>query len=85
VRRRLEGARSKYGCGKLFAYQVGQEDSGRLTLSWHVDQEGLARLEALEGVFLLKTDLAKKTHPMAVALRTYRGQIQGQDIPAFPD
>jgi transposase len=76
VRRRLEGARSKYGCGKLFAYEVGQDESGRLTLCWHVDPEGLARLEALEGVFLLKTNLAKKTHPSMEALRTYRGQAQ---------
>jgi transposase len=76
VRRRLEGARSRYACGKLFGYQVGQDESGRLTLSWHVDQEGLARLEALQGVFLLKTNLAKKTHPSVEVLRTYRGQIQ---------
>jgi transposase len=76
VRRRLEGARSRYGCGKLFAYEVGQDESGRLTLSWHVDPEGLARLEALEGVFLLKTNLAKTTHPTVEVLRTYRGQIQ---------
>jgi transposase len=76
VRRRLEGARSRYACGKLFVYEVGQDEAGRLTLSWHVDQEGLARLEALEGVFLLKTNLAVKTHPMALVLRTYRGQIQ---------
>jgi transposase len=76
VRRRLEGARSRYGCGKLFAYEVGQDESGRLTLSWHVDPDGLARLEALEGVFLLKTNLAKTTHPTVEVLRTYRGQIQ---------
>ena len=76
VRRRLEGARSRYGCGKLFVYEVGKDEAGRLTLSWHVDQEGLARLEALEGVFLLKTNLAKKTHPSVEVLRTYRGQIQ---------
>src|SRR5215213_5662111 len=76
VRRRLEGVRGKYGCGKLFAYEVGRDDSGRLTLCWHVDQEGLTRLEALEGVFLLKTNLAKKTHPSVEVLRTYRGQIQ---------
>jgi transposase len=76
VRRRLEAARGKYAEGKLFAYDLGQDDSGQLTLSWHIDAEGLARLLALEGVFLLKTNLAKKTHPPAEVLRTYRGQIQ---------
>jgi transposase len=76
VRRRLEGARSRYAEGKLFAYELGQDASGQLTLSWHIDAEGLSRLEALEGVFLLKTNLAKKTHPTAEVLRTYREQIQ---------
>jgi transposase len=76
VRRRLEAARSRYGEGKLFAYELGRDDSGQLTLSWHVDAEGLVRQEALEGVFLLKTNLAKKTHTPSEVLRTYRGQIQ---------
>lgn len=76
VRRRLEGARSRYTEGKLFVYELGQDDAGQLTLSWHIDQEGLARQEALEGVFLLKTNLAKKTHPTEEVLRTYREQIQ---------
>jgi transposase len=76
VRRRLEAARSRYSEGKLFGYELGQDASGQLTLRWHVNAEGLARLEALEGVFLLKTNLAKKTHPTAEVLRTYREQIQ---------
>lgn len=75
VRRRLAGARSRYAEGKLFAYDLGQDGSGQLTLSWHIDAEGLARLEALQGVFLLKTNLAKKTHPPTEVLRTYREQI----------
>jgi transposase len=76
VRRRLEGARSRYACGKLFSYELGQDDAGRLTLSWRIDAEGLARQEALEGVFLLKTNLAKKTHTSVEVLRKYREQIQ---------
>ncbi len=76
VRRRLEGARSRYSEGKLFAYELGQDASGQMTLSWHIDAVGLSRLEALEGVFLLKTNLAKKTHPTEEVLRTYREQIQ---------
>jgi transposase len=76
VRRRLEAARSRYSEGKLFVYEVGRGGTGELTLSWHIDAAGLARLEALEGVFLLKTNLAKKTHSPTEVLRTYRGQIQ---------
>ena len=76
VRRRLEAARNRYTEGKLFDYELGQDVTGQLTLSWHLDATALARLQALEGIFLLKTNLARKTHPPVEVLRTYRGQIQ---------
>src|SRR5262249_38277520 len=65
VRKRLEAARSRYAEGKLFGYVLGTEAAGHLTLAWQIDAKGLARLEALDGVFLLKTNLAKATHDLS--------------------
>ena len=76
VRQRLEAARRKYREGKLVCYELGQDQAGRLTLSWQLDAKALARQQALEGVFLLKTNLAKKSHPVVEVLRTYREQTQ---------
>jgi transposase len=76
VRQRLEKARTRYGEGKLFTYELGKDDSGKLTLCWHIEADGLARRKALEGVFLLKTNLAKQTHGPTEVLRKYREQIQ---------
>jgi transposase len=76
VRKRLESARSRYAEGKLFSYGLGEEAGGLLTLEWHLDAKGLARMEALDGVFLLKTNLAKNTHSATEVLRKYREQSQ---------
>jgi transposase len=76
VRKRLESARSRYAEGKLFNYVLEEDAEGRLTLKWHIDAKGLARLAALDGVFLLKTNLAKKTHSATEVLRKYREQNQ---------
>jgi transposase len=76
VVRRLEAARSRYAEGQLFHYEIGEEAQGRLTLQWRLDPQALLRWHALEGVFLLKTNLLVKTHSLVEVLRTYKGQIQ---------
>jgi transposase len=76
VTRRLEAARSRYPEGKWFVYQAGEDQEGRLTLDWHIDTQAVARRESLEGVFVLKTNLAAKTHSLTDVLRTHKGQIQ---------
>ena len=76
VVRRLEAARSRYAEGRLFHYEVGEDPKGQLTLTWRIDSKALTRWEALEGVFLLKTNLLIKTHSLVDVLRTYKGQIQ---------
>jgi hypothetical protein len=72
--RRLEAARGKYPEGELFAYQLRQGRGGRFHLSWAVDAEALQRRQALEGVYVLKTNLPGRTQPLAEVLRAYKGQ-----------
>jgi transposase len=76
VTRRLEAARSRYPEGKLFVYEAGEDQEGRLTLEWHIDAQAVARRESLEGVFVLKTNLAAKTHSLTDVVRTHKEQIQ---------
>jgi transposase len=73
IRRRLERACSKYSEGKLFSYTLTQEN-GAFALTWQIDEAALARLQELEGVFVLKTNQSKTKHPIAEVLATYRGQ-----------
>ena len=74
--RRLEAAKGKYPEGALFTYQLEQDRAGRFHLSWGLDAEALARWQALEGVYALKTNLPGRTHPLAEVLRAYKGQAQ---------
>jgi hypothetical protein len=74
--RRLEAAKGKYPEGALFTYQLEQGRAGRFHLSWGLDAEALARWQALEGVYVLKTNLPGRTHPVAEVLRAYKGQAQ---------
>lgn len=76
VQRRLEGAKRRYAEGKMFCYELKQDGSGVLTLSWHIDPKELAHQEELDGVFVLKTNLSKATHSMSDVLRTHKDQIQ---------
>lgn len=76
VRRRLEAARAKYAEGKLFTYQLQKGRSGPLQLQWEIDAKALADWKLLEGVFVLKTNLAKKKCPLQRVLRKYKEQIQ---------
>jgi transposase len=76
VLRRLEAARARYGEGKLFAYQLNMKRSGWLQLQWQIDAKAVAEWKLLEGVFLLKTNLAKKSSPLKRVLRKYKEQSQ---------
>jgi transposase len=73
IRRRLDQACGKYSEGKLFAYTLTSE-GGKFVLTWQIDAAALARLQELEGVFVLKTNLSKTKHPIATVLATYREQ-----------
>jgi transposase len=73
IRRRLEQACGKYAEGKLFAYTLTKR-GGKFTLTWQLDETALARVQELDGVFVLKANLPKRTHPIAVVLGKYREQ-----------
>jgi Domain of unknown function (DUF4277) len=72
--RRLEAAKGKYPEGALFTYQLRQARGGQFRLVWGLDAEALARRQALEGVYVLKTNLPGRTYPVAEVLRAYKGQ-----------
>ena len=74
--RRLEAAKGKYAEGALLDYQLVQGPDGRFLLTWQFDAEALERWQHLEGVYVLKTNLPERTHPLAEVLRTYKGQSQ---------
>lgn len=73
IRRRLEQARGWYTEGKLFEYTLTHR-GGKFKLSWQIKETELARLKELEGVFVLKTNLPKREHPIAAVLSKYREQ-----------
>ena len=73
IQRRLEQARSKYSEGKLFSYTLTSV-GGKFALTWEIDAAALERLQELEGVFVLKTNLSKSKHPIATVLAKYREQ-----------
>jgi transposase len=73
IRRRLEQARSKYHEGKLFTYTLKTKGES-FTLTWQIDAAALESQKELEGVFVLKTNLPKRLHPIATVLATYREQ-----------
>jgi transposase len=73
IRRRLEQARSKYSEGKLFSYTLTMA-KGKFVLTWEIDAAALERLKELEGVFVLKTNLSKSKHLIAMVLAKYREQ-----------
>ena len=72
--RRLEAAKGKYPEGALFRYQLRQARGGQFHLTWNLDADALQRRQALEGVYVLKTNLPGRTHPLAEVLRAYKGQ-----------
>jgi transposase len=75
VLRRLEAARVKYAEGKLFSYELKKNRSA-LRLHWQIDAKALEEWKRLEGVFVLKTNLPKRTCALKRVLRKYKEQSQ---------
>ena len=73
---RLEKAKAKYTEGDLFEYDLTKDRRGRFDLTWKVSAAKLKRLQQLEGVYVLKTNLPSKRCPTAKALSTYKEQSQ---------
>lgn len=73
IRRRLEQARGWYSEGKLFTYTLTAR-RGHFALTWQIDTAALAKVQELEGVFVLRTNLSKSKHPIATVLAEYRDQ-----------
>jgi transposase len=73
VVRRLETAKGKYTEGSLFDYKL-TSTRGKLRLTWGINPQALRATKQLEGVYVLKTNLPKKTHPTAKSLATYKEQ-----------
>jgi transposase len=76
VVRRLETALNRYREGALFHYDVAEDAQGCLTFHWTMDAKKLACREALDGIFVMKTNLAKGTHSTTDVVRSYKEQIQ---------
>ena len=76
VVRRLEAIRGKYAEGKLFTYRLTTKRSGALELHWEIDAKALKEWQLLEGVFVLKTNLSKRSCPLQRVLRKYKEQSQ---------
>jgi transposase len=74
IMRRLEAAKGKYAEGALLDYRLEQDADGRFRLTWEFNAAVLQRWQHLEGVYVLKTNLPERTHPLAEVLRTYKGQ-----------
>jgi transposase len=74
--RRLEAAKGKYAEGTLLDYQLAQGPDGRFLLTWEYDAGAMERWQHLEGVYVLKTNLPGRTHPMAEVMRCYKSQSQ---------
>jgi transposase len=75
VLRRLEAARAKYAEGKLFSYEL-KKNRSELRLHWQIDAKALDEWKRLEGVFVLKTNLPKRSCSLKHVLRKYKEQSQ---------
>jgi hypothetical protein len=72
---RLEKAKGKYSEGTLFHYEL-HGDAGEFQLSWRLEEAAVAEWQALEGVYVVKTNQGRAQHPVAEVLRTYKEQSQ---------
>jgi transposase len=73
---RLESAKAKYSEGGLFEYTLTKDRKGTFHLTWKINAQKLKNLKALDGVYVLKTNLPSKRCPTAKALSTYKEQSQ---------
>jgi transposase len=76
IRRRLEKARARYDEGDLFTWQLTRHGQGPFRLTWKIDGQALQRQRFLEGVYVLKTNLSRRTCPLAKTLAKYKEQSQ---------
>lgn len=76
VVRRLESAKDKYPQGSVFAYQVTKDRKGVLHLTWKIDPKAFQRMQQLEGVYVLKTNLPATSCSTAQVLAKYKEQSQ---------
>ncbi len=76
IRRRLEKARAKYDEGELFICELTKDRQGQFHLTWKIDNKALQRCKLLEGVYVLKTNLSKRSHPLVKTLAKYKEQSQ---------
>jgi transposase len=75
IARRLAAATSKYAEGSLFSYELKRTRDGQFRLTWGIDEKARKELEALDGAFPLKTNLAKGVYAPGKVLREYKEQI----------
>ena len=73
---RLETAKAKYSEGSLFDYTLTKDKKGRFHLTWKINAQKLHRLQQLEGVYVLKTNLPSQRCPTAKALSTYKNKAR---------
>jgi transposase len=71
--RRLESAKARYPEGDLFEYTLSGRP-GRFVLTWGINAAALSQWERLEGVYLLKTNWARRQYPLATVLAEYKTQ-----------
>jgi transposase len=76
ILRRLEVAKAKYTEGELFEYELTQDRQGQYHLQWQTNAKALEEWQLLEGVYVLKTNLSTRSHPLATALAKYKEQSQ---------
>lgn len=72
--RRLESARSKYVAGALFGYEL-KTAKGQFRLKWWIDKKAQNEQEALDGAYVLKTNLPKGVYSAGQVLKEYKEQI----------
>jgi transposase len=71
---RLERAKTWYHEGSLFEYQLSKS-RGKFCLKWWINEEALKEQEALDGAYVLKTNLAKGVYSAGKVLAEYKQQI----------
>lgn len=70
---RLEKAKGMYSEGSFFQYDLKQRN-GRFRLTFKLNPKEVSRRKKLEGIFVLKTNLPRSSHPLSRLLELYRDQ-----------
>lgn len=72
--KRLESAKNRYDEGEVFQYQLTKARNGTFSLAWNIDQAALRARQAVEGGYVLKTNVPKSQWSTAQALGEYKEQ-----------